>query len=296
MQRSFKENLASVLAHSILFETKQTWSNCGHLQCKDPAPQGTGAAGQDIIAALTRQLPQLTQAITGQIMPNELAQLEASQAVSPEYAKMLNDLYAQYGPQLAQTGANVDRLQRTSAAQTDADIMRQLAPQFAAADQALSPEVSNVRRQAADSIGQLLGSFDLNNPDIEGERLVNQEAARSGNLGTPSATSTVSNALQFGDRGLQRRQALGNAISVASQFLPSAQSQFGQSALMNSIGRGASGTGLSEFAGVTPTGAAAQQQGMGMFEGLTGYKNNEAQLQGQRRDAFDRFMPDSISL
>src|SRR5439155_20956096 len=116
-----------------------------------------------------------------------------------------------------------------------------------------NPEFYKTREQASDKLGELLSSINLGNANPEAERLVGQEAARTGNLATPSATSTVSNALSFGNELQKRRNALGQALGTASGFLPASQSQFGQNVALNSIGRPASGTGSNLFAGLQGT-------------------------------------------
>lgn len=256
----------------------------------DKPPQSTTESTDQILQALTKNLPAYMQAMNQQVLPQGQAQLQSAQELSPQYNELLSKLYEQYAPRLAQTGAQVENINRTGAAQTDVNILKgpggELVKQAQALDKTQNPEYYATRATAADKLGQLLGSINLNNANPEAERLVSQESARTGNLSTPSATSTVSNALSFGNEQQKRRDALGQAISTASGFLQPAQSQFNP--IVTALGRNSTNAGASQFAGVQNPSNQAYQSGGNLLNSATQLKTQENEIDANRRDWVDR--------
>ncbi len=257
----------------------------------DPhAASGTGLS-TDVINNVMQNLPAYMNTVNAQLKPQAESELGAAQAVSPAYQELLTSLYEQNAPRLAAAGAGAEAISRKGAAQTDVDLLKgaggEATRTLQGLDKQLNPEYYSTRAAGASKLGELLGSINLNDANPEAERLVSQESARSGNLATPSATSTVSNALSFGNEMQKRRDALGQAINSATSFLGPASGTFNTAA--TTLNRGASNTGLSEFGGVTKTNAnapAAAGSLTGTAAGLTGQQQD---INAQRRDALDRF-------
>ena len=255
-----------------------------------PAPQ-LNESTSEIIQSLTKYLPAYMGVQNDQVLPQARAQLDATKAISPEYSALMADLYKKYAPEMAQTGVDVERINRTGAANTDLAIMQgsggDLAREAQKIDKELSPEYYATRKLQADKLGQLLGSIDLNNANPEAERLVNQEAQRSGNVSNPNATSTVSNALSFGGEMEKRRNSLANALNTATNFQQTAQSQFNP--VVTALNRPSTNTGESRFTGVTAAGDQAYKSGSGMYAGLSSDQQAKEQINANRRDSLDRF-------
>lgn len=267
----------------------------------DPKAPATTKSMQSIQKALDSFIPAYTEVTNKEILPTEQAKLAAAQEVSPAYAQLMNELYAKYAPELARTGAAVESAARMGSAQTDADILARygvpLATSYRVADNALNPEVAAVRAANADKLGQLLGSINLNAPNIEAERLVGQEAARTGNLATPSATSTVANALSFGNELQKRRDALGAAIGQATQFGATNRTTFNP--VENAVTRGASTAGTSQFTGITNPGTEAFDMANASLGSATGMRQQQNQINSERAAPIDwanAFTPDSVSI
>lgn len=256
----------------------------------DKAPPSQEST-QDIIQALVRNLPAYMQVQNAQVGPQAQAQLDVAKNISPEYAKLNSDLYAQYAPQLANTATQVENINRTGAAKTDLDILRgsggELATEAQRIDKILNPEFYNTRATTADKLGQLLGSIDLNDANPEAERLINQENTRSGNLGNDSATSTVSNALSFGGELQKRRDSLGQALSIATQSLQPMQGQFNP--VVTALGRNSTNAGQGQFTGVQNPSNQAYQSGSQVLNSATAMKQQENEINANRRDGLDRF-------
>lgn len=255
-----------------------------------PAPQ-TQESMQDIMQALIRNLPAYMNAQNSQVGPQAATQLAVAKQISPEYAKLNEGLYSEYAPKLAETGAKVENINRTNAARTDLDILKgsggALATEAQRIDRILNPEFYNTREATANKLGELLSSINLNDANPEAERLINQENVRSGNLGNDSATSTVSNALSFGGELQKRRDSLGQALSVATQALQPMQGNFNP--VVTALGRPSSNSGQSQFTGIQNPSSQAYQSGSQVLGSATAIKQQENDINANRRDALDRF-------
>lgn len=256
----------------------------------DPKAQsGTGLSSQTIQTVMAN-LPSYMQMVNSQLKPQAKSELETAQAVSPGYQELLTKLYEQYAPRLAKAGSEAENISRTGAANTDLELLRgsggAATRELQGLDRQLNPEYYKTRAAGAQKLGELLGSINLSDTNPEAERLVSQESARSGNLATPSATSTVSNALSFGNEQQKRRDALGQAINTASGFLGPAAGTFNTSAV--TLNRGASNTGLLEFGGVTKTNNQAVGTGGQLLGTTAGLVGQQQDINAQRRDLLDR--------
>lgn len=242
------------------------------------------------VASVKRNLPYYTDIANQQILPIEQAKLEATQQISPEYQQLLTQLYGQYAPKLAQIGAQTEDINRRAAADTDLGILNNsgaaISSAYRSADQALNPEYFANRAQLSNSLGQLLALNDLSRPNIEAERLVSQEEARSGNAGTPSATSTLANALSFGNEGIKRQNQLSQAIAIGSAMLPNIRSSFDPAA--NALTRGSSNAGQSQFLGNREIGNEAFGAAQDLLNTSTGLQATSMNINANRRDPLDR--------
>ena len=260
----------------------------------DPKVAEAGDLGVHSTEFANSVLPSLLRAIQGAIPALAKTQLETEQEISPKYNELLTSLYEKFAPRLAKTGSDIESGQRKSTAEADLSILsgpgKSIGREAESLNREFNPEYYSGRETASKKLGELLTSVNLNDANPEAERLVSQEAARSGGLTTPSATGTVSNALSFGNELQKRRNSLGQALSIASGFLPTTQSNVGIGFTGGTIGRNPSGTGVSQFAGVKGTDASTQ--GQNVVSGVYGQGSQAAglheQLNQQRRDAMDR--------
>lgn len=210
-------------------------------------------SGTDVTSRVTQgvneSLPQYRQSVLKGIAPTEQKLLDVSKQITPGYNNLQTQQFAQQAPKLAQTGLQVE--------------------------QTLNPEFTAARSQAGGKLGELLGSINLNNANPEAERLVSQEAARSGNLGgPPNATNTVANALSFGKELDARRQSLGNAIGTATGFMPASRINSNDS--------------VGKFLGVQRPGNQAFNMGNDLLGVSSQAQFQKNDLNSQRRDILDR--------
>lgn len=262
-----------------------------------PAPT-TNESTAEIMKSLTTYLPDYMKVVNAQVGPQAQTELDVAKQVSGPYAELLNELYGKYGKSMATTGSEIEKINRTGAANTDLEILRgsggDLAREGVKIDKELNPEYYKTRELQANKLGELLGSINLNDANPEAERLIGQENARSGNLGNSSATSTVSNALSFGSEMDRRRSSLSNALNSATAFLAPSQGNFNP--VVTALNRPSTNTGESRFGGVTNPGAQAYQAGNNMFNGITGVQMQQNDINANRRDTLDRMNEVTASL
>lgn len=257
----------------------------------DPPAKAVGESTKDTIGALVQGLPSLMQAINAQTGPSSKSDLSAATETSPGYAQLLQKLFSTYAPELAKTGSAIDNQTRLAQAQTDSDILKgpgtEMATTTQALDKQLNPEYYNTRSTESGKIAELLNSINLNNANPEAERLVNQENQRSGNTGNTNATNTVSNALSFGNENAKRTATLSSAINAATQFLQPAQNNNALNVATASTSKSAPTTGVSQFAGVSPTSTAGQTTGNSLLAGANSLEANAQNINANRKTLLD---------
>lgn len=256
----------------------------------DPKAQSGTRLSSDVINNVIQNLPAYMNTVNAQLQPQAESELKTAQAVSPAYQELLTGLYEKFAPRLATAGANVEKISRTGAAETDKALLAgaggDTARTLSSLDRQLNPEYYATRAAGSKKLGELLSSINLNDANPEAERLISQENARSGNLTTPSATNTVSNALSFGNELQKRRDALGSAINSASGFLQPASGTFNTAGV--TLNRGATNTGLTEFGGTTKTNNAALGAANTLTGTASGLVGQQQDINSQRRDLLDR--------
>jgi len=233
-----------------------------------------GNSIQQMMTQMNQQLPEYRELLTDQILPTEAAISEATQQYSPEYNELQAQLAEDYLPRLAQAQAE-------SQVGTDASMLRQFGPEMARLaaeiETEYDPSFSKVKGEASDKLSELLGDINLDDPNIEAERLISQENQRSGTANQPSATSTVANALSFGREANTRRNQLSQAINTASQFLPATRNaQFNPVA--TTAGRGQN----SFFIGAQPPSQAGFQMGSEFLNILQGLQSTKMMANAQQ--------------
>jgi len=233
------------------------------------------------IAAETKYLPGLIQAISGQILPSEQAIQNASNIISPQQQALNAQLYATYAPQYAnvqsqaQAGADLNAIQGAGgqAALAAQALQRQIDPEFYAQRANISNKLSDL----------------LNNP-ISGseqaaiERANAQNALGGGRLGLNTNQQTISNAMNFGQAG---RDRLGQALQLATNSLPALKS--GTDTFAQATGRG--GTNANAVSqnqlGATNLGQSAFGTGNAMQGQVAGLQGNQQNIDANRRSVSD---------
>lgn len=305
MNKSFELNLALVIAHSIVLYTKETLSPNGCVDSAqlngDPAPQSTGESTDTQLQAYIKNLPSLLNVTANQTLPVGQTTQAAAEVLSPEQQALQDKLFAQYGPELYKLGDQLNAQESGAGINTALTNLQggggKLIDAATAADKQANPEYYAARAQAGSQLSNLLGSIDLSglsgSERSEVERSNAQQDAQRGIANTPSQTATVQNAMQFGTALQAKRNALSQAISTATSFLPSAKS--GVDAF--SVGTGAATTpasnpGASQFLGVgnaaNSAAGANSATGNNLLGTINSTSNTAAGINANRRNSLDQ--------
>lgn len=251
-----------------------------------------GETTAQMMQGMTQNLPSLMEIINAEITPNELAQLQASQAVSPGYSELQTQLYRDYAPELAEIGSDIRNQSMMDQASGELAVMqgpgRELVEEGLDIQRLADPEYFATREATGNAIIDMFDNAGLTGGEIEAiNRSVNQQNIGRGLYDTPTMTNVVTNAQQYGNAANQKMQ---QAIAQATSFLPTSQS--GLDPFMQATGRtGMAPMGEDRFmnarqsAGEQST-AVAQQ-----FLGELGANARQSdQINSQRRTALDKWM------
>lgn len=259
-----------------------------------PAGESTDA----MMNAYVKNIDDVIAATSRNILPNELAQLDAQSVIAPRQSQLSLDLARQFLPQFTALDSQIAS-QRAAA---DAEMLRttgkDVVSENLALQQMVDPEFFATREKTAASIDELLASLgdpnaglsDTERAEIE-RATARSDAARG--YETPTAMSAVESAMNFGragqDKKLREQAAMAQAIGQAAAAIPALRS--GVDPLLTTLGRPSSPSqALGQFQNLQPVG----QQSMttaNNFLGQVGQNVRQTQqINANRSTAFDRVM------
>lgn len=268
----------------------------------DPQAPTSNETTSAMLQAYTEYFPDLLKINAENILPTELAKLEASRKTLPEYNALQQAAYDAYGPLMADTANRIADTQAKAQAQTDLDILRGAGRDVVLAgteaQRLADPEYYETRGRVSGGLGRLFDSIDLTGAPSSGEveqmnRALAQENTRRGTRNAPSMSEALGNALTFGTAQRQRENEakgqLGAAIGLGTGFLPASQS--GVDAFKVATGKTSMpNAGDSKFQGVNQQiGSETFGAGNNFFNNLSSIKQTEMDVNSRRRDSLDRF-------
>ncbi len=248
---------------------------------------------------MIQYLPQYLQAQASGILPTEQAKLDASKQLSPQQAQLEYDIYSQFAPKFSQVGTDIAGQQQRGQAANDLATVQgsggQLAEALTAAQQKADPE-SYALRQLALQQGQRLNAS-LDDPDGGLSGAERQEVERNlarNNLsrGTeaPTATSAVSDAMNFGSAGAarksQKQAAIANALGLSAGA--SNQVRSGIDVGAATLNRPIINSGESRLGAPKTTGNEAFDAGSNLFNSFQNVGTQAALGNQNRKTAVDR--------
>ncbi len=217
--------------------------------------------------------------------------LRAAQATSPQLSQLQTDIYAQNAPRMADINRQIEIANRTAGAASDVNILKEYGPDNArnalAMDQIMNPQFHQVRELESQRIQELLQPGLTGGEEESINRYLMQANVPRGTNDVPTSTSTVSNAMQFGEAARNRTL---QGVGAANSFLPVSGSSFqaGQFALGRDLGANAN-----QFLGVQAPGNQAYESGqalLGMTQDFQTQRNqNQADTRGVGRTIADPF-------
>jgi len=202
-----------------------------------PSAEYTTMADQ--VRMVNDLLPYLSQAISGQKIPDAMGQLAADTATTGPRLALQQALQQQYGPIFDQLNSESNLRKSMSNASNDASVLagpgQELIKQALAAARVADPEYYGTRANTATGVNALLDQTTANlgqglgaTERDEVGRALALENSRRGTANAPSQLQTVQNAMTFGAAGQarenDRQNQLAKAISASTAFLPTAKS------------------------------------------------------------------------
>lgn len=183
------------------------------------APETTA----EMLKAYTEGLPSFMSAANAQILPNELAQLQASRETSPAYLELQKQLYDTYGADLNKIGSEIYKSNALAQAEADKAVIEGPGRDFVkgALETAkiADPEYFAAREKAGARLQELLQPGLTGGESEAAARGINRVAVGRGLLNAPSQTATLNAAQTFGNASRDRlSQALGVATGVMPQL------------------------------------------------------------------------------
>lgn len=266
----------------------------------DPAPQSGVESTDAMMAALIKNLPDLTRVTGENILPLEQARINASRAITPQENQLALDTYRQFGPILNQIGNQISRDNQLAAVGSDAATLAK-ANETGLVDAALAlqrkadPEFYKMREALGRQGTSLLESFGgagLSGSESEEiARGLNRTNVAGGVNDIGSPTAAIRNAMTFGQAGQNRRNSLAQALATTSQAMQGTKSGFDPFQVATGRSAFSGNTGENKFAGSQTSGLG--QNTMGLTTNLLSQAGENQRLSqninSQRRDSLDRF-------
>lgn len=302
---TFEINLSKVLSHSMVWESSR-------LEVDNDIPLGYYRNGGSPAPGTQESMAEVMKAYRENIIPMIQQQVAAARQYEPEMQKLREEispkeqalnkrLYEEFGPEFARIGSQIARQNAQAQAETDLGIVsgtgRELVREAMRTQKEADPEAYRARELALANLEQLQGSLTDPNAGLSGaeraeiDRSLARENFARGTGATPTATSTVSNAMAFGQAGearkAQRQSAIANAAQLAAgsvQPLSSRIDTFQLTTGRPSINQGEARTGAAR-----EVGQESNAMGMNLFGNASQMRQQENQINAQRKSALDQF-------
>jgi hypothetical protein len=302
---TFEFNLSKVLSHSMVWESSR-------LEVDNDIPLGYYRNGSPVIPNTQESMESVMKAYRENIIPMIQQQVQAARQYEPEMQKLREEispreqalnarLYEQFGPEFARIGSDIARQNAQAQAETDLGIVsgtgRELVREAMRTQREADPEAYRARELALANLEQLQGSLTDPNAGLSGaeraeiDRSMARENFARGVGATPTATSTVSNAMAFGQAGearkAQRQSAIANAAQLAAGAVQPLSSRIDTFQL--TTGRPSVNQGEARTGGAREVGQESNAMGMNLFGNASQMRQQENQLNAQRKTGLDQF-------
>jgi hypothetical protein len=302
---TFEINLSKVLGHSMVWESTR-------LEVDNGIPKGFFVNGSPVIPNTQESMESVMKAYRENIIPMIQQQVAAARQYEPEMQKLREEispreqalnaqLYQQFGPEFARIGSQIARQNAQAQAETDLGIVsgtgRELVREAMRTQKEADPEAYRARELALQNLEQLQGSLTDPNAGLSGaeraeiDRSLARENYARGTGATPTATSTVSNAMAFGGAGEARKQQRQSAIANAAQLAAGAVQPLSSriDTFQLTTGRPSINQGEARTGGAREVGQESNAMGMNLFGNASQMRQQENQLNAQRKTGLDQF-------
>ena len=302
---TFEFNLSKVLGHSLVWESSR-------LEVDNGIPQGYYRNGSPPAPSTQESMAEVMKAYRENVIPMIQQQVAAAKQYEPEMQRLREEispreqalnarLYEQFGPEFARIGSEIARQNAEAQAATDLGVVRgtgrDLVREAMRTQKEADPEAYRARELALQNLEQLQGSLTDPNAGFSGaeraeiDRSLARENFARGTGATPTATSTVSNAMAFGQAGearkAQRQSAIANAAQLAAGAVQPLSSRIDTFQL--TTGRPSVNQGEARTGGAREVGQESNAMGMNLFGNASNMRQQENQINAQRKSALDQF-------
>jgi hypothetical protein len=302
---TFEINLSKVLGHSMVWESTR-------LEVDNGIPKGFFVNGGSPAPTTQESMAEVMKAYRENIIPMIQQQVAAARQYEPEMQKLREEispreqalnaqLYQQFGPEFARIGSQIARQNAQAQAETDLGIVsgtgRELVREAMRTQKEADPEAYRARELALQNLEQLQGSLTDPNAGLSGaeraeiDRSLARENYARGTGATPTATSTVSNAMAFGGAGEARKQQRQSAIANAAQLAAGAVQPLSSriDTFQLTTGRPSVNQGESRTGPAREVGQESNAMGMNLFGNASQMRQQENQINAQRKTGLDQF-------
>ncbi len=302
---TFEFNLSKVLGHSLVWESSR-------LEVDNGIPLGYYRNGSPVIPNTQESMASVMQAYRENIIPMIQQQVAAARQYEPEMQRLREEispreqalnarLYEQFGPEFARIGSQIARQNAEAQAATDLGVVsgtgRELVREAMRTQREADPEAYRARELALSNLENLNRSLTDPNAGLSGaeraeiDRSLARENFARGTGATPTATSTVSNAMAFGQAGEARKQQRQTAIANAAQLAAGAVQPLSSriDTFQLTTGRPSVNQGEARTGGAREVGQESNAMGMNLFGNASQMRQQENQLNAQRKTALDQF-------
>jgi hypothetical protein len=280
------------------------------LEVDNDIPLGYYRNGSPPAPSTQESMAEVMKAYRENVIPMIQQQVAAARQYEPEMQKLREEispkeqalnkrLYEEFGPEFARIGSQIARQNAQAQAETDLGIVsgtgRDLVREAMRTQREADPEAYRARELALSNLEQLQGSLTDPNAGLSGaeraeiDRSMARENFARGTGATPTATSTVSNAMAFGQAGearkAQRQSAIANAAQLAAGAVQPLSSRIDTFQL--TTGRPSVNQGEARTGGAREVGQESNAMGMNLFGNASQMRQQENQINASRKDALD---------
>lgn len=297
---NIEHNIAIVLAHSLLLEAKgpepigEIWAVNGG----DPPAPTTQESMDQILRAYTANMPAMIDAQAEAARRYEPEMMNLREQISPRQNQLDLELLQRFGPQFARVNQSIAGQNAMDQARNDLAVVtgpgRELVREAMVTQREADPEAYRARELAVEQLGRLNSS--LVDPDAglsgsertEIDRSLARDNFSRGVGANPTATSTVANAMSFGQAGEARRNSRQNAIAEAAKISSGAVQPLSSRVDTFQLTTGRPAFQGPQGSGSREVGADTNQLGTNLLNNTTNVRQQENTINANRRDALDR--------
>lgn len=221
----------------------------------------------DILVAMQKHFPSMSQQVRDQYEPNADAELNLVRKYSPEFAEAQYDNMNTWGRKLAELGRDLGREEQIGAAKTEADVAEGEGKRLNKAAKDLQmeqdPEFYQQREAQAKSLDKLDAAMDPTKLTPGEEEAISRGIGRT-MYSVPSASGATRAAMTFGDRLAKKRAEYGSFINTRTAALPAMKSGIEgfNAATRRSV---VPNVGLGNYTGLQQPGQAQSNSTFGQF-------------------------------